>query len=145
MKRPSLYLPVHADAGIPDDEFDVTAGGHTVCGDGAVSRFQIACFEQELPAVGHRIAGVDGEIQDDLFHLTGVGEDRSQIRRELRRDRDVLADQAAKEFFHSSDNVIQLELAGLDSLLSAEGEELSRKCYRALCGLLNLIQMPAEF
>jgi hypothetical protein len=53
--------------------------------------------KSECSTVRHRVAGVDGEIEQHLLELPRIGVDESEIRIEMRRERDVLADEAAQQ------------------------------------------------
>ena len=47
-------------------------------------QFHVGGFEGELAAVRHGVAGIEGEVHDDLLDLPGIGFDRAQISRPAR-------------------------------------------------------------
>ena len=51
-----------------------------------------------------------------------------------------LPDHAAQHFFHSQNELGEIENPRLENLLAAEGEQLTRKCGGALAGLHDLIE-----
>ena len=81
--------------------------------------------EGEASALGHGIAGVDGEVDEDLFDLAAVGADVDVVGVELGLEDDVLAEEGAKEVVEVVDDLVEVEDFGLDDLLAAEGEELA--------------------
>ena len=50
-------------------------------------------LDDEPSAVRHRIAGVHGEVEQDLLHLRAIRLDLIEVRRQLQLERDVLAEQ----------------------------------------------------
>jgi hypothetical protein len=61
----------------------------------------------ELPAAGHRVAGVDGEVDQNLLELPGVGLDRPQVIGECDGQGDVLAEGAAQQLLQAGDDLIE--------------------------------------
>ena len=73
-------------------------------------------------AAGHRVAGVDGEIDEDLFDLAGVGEDRPQVGGQVGAQHDVLTDGAVEQLLDVGDDVVEVQDPWLDHLAAGEGE-----------------------
>ena len=91
-----------------------------------------------VPPFGHRIARVDGEVDDRLFDLHGVGEDLPQVGVGLRGDSDVLADHAPDQHDEVVEHRREVDLIGLQHLPAAEREQLLRQRRGALGGAPNL-------
>jgi hypothetical protein len=72
----------------------------------------------------HRIAGIDGEVDDDLLELAGIGADRAEIAAMLDDQLDLLAEQALQEARHLGDDVGQLQHLRAERLLARESEQL---------------------
>ena len=53
--------------------------------------------DPEAAAAGHRVAGVERQVQEDLLELAPVGERRRQPAAELEREVDLLAERAPQE------------------------------------------------
>ena len=57
----------------------------------------------EQAAVGHRVAGVDGDVEQGRFELGAVGLDRAGVGREDGPDLDPLAQRAVEQVGHAAD------------------------------------------
>ena len=75
---------VHADAGVAHGQHRVRPGPRAGML-GGVDRVEVdgARLDGERAAVGHRVAGVDDQVQHHLFDLAGVGLDAGQVGRQL--------------------------------------------------------------
>jgi hypothetical protein len=100
-------------------------------------------LDREPPAVGHRVARVDDEVQDHLLDRAGVRLHAAQIRRDVHRHHHVLADEPAEHRGHLADEPAQVEDALLDHLLAAEREQLPGEGRAALAGPLHLLEVGA--
>ena len=101
-------------------------------------------LDRERAAVGHRVARVHGEVEDHLLELPRVGLDRAGSGVEVHDERDVLADQAVEHLLDVGDDLVQVELAGLNHLLAAEREELLRERRGPGSGVLDLFEVFAH-
>ena len=75
-KMCSRVVAIHPDAGVAHREQDVRPGRdlemlHRV----ALVEGDVPGLDRDRPAVGHRVAGVDHEVDDDLVDLAGIGAD----------------------------------------------------------------------
>ena len=43
---------------------------------------RVLCLDGQLSAIGHRVAGIDREVDDCIFELVRIGFDRPQARGE---------------------------------------------------------------
>jgi hypothetical protein len=76
----------------------------------------------QLPAGGHRVASVHGEIQENLLHLADVGFDPRQALIVGGRNLDIFADQTAQHFLHVADDLVQVHDLHFDDLAAAQRE-----------------------
>ena len=76
----------HAGAGVADPQADVAARAAGGSGTAVLGRriIDVGGVDGQRAAVGHRVAGVDGEVDQDLLELAGVGEHRPQVARPAR-------------------------------------------------------------
>jgi hypothetical protein len=81
--------------------------------------------DRQFAAFGHGVAGVDGQVHDDLFEHAGVGFDARQIRQATEFQRDVLAEQARKHVRHIAKDRVQLDEFRLEHLFAAEQQQLA--------------------
>jgi hypothetical protein len=94
---------------------------------GAIRAVQlgVGSLNQDLPSLGHGVAGIDREIHNDLLHLAGVRADGAEILRPADDQLDVLADKAGQQPAHFFHDVIQVHDVGLQNLQTAESQELA--------------------
>ena len=90
-------------------------------------------------AMRHRVASVDGQVEQHLFELHGVGLDPSRTGVELEHDRDVFADQALEQCHKIADHAMQIQRDRVQHLLAAEGQQLAGQRRAAFAGALNFL------
>ena len=140
-----LDLGGHAVAGIADREHDVGARLDLGMGPGVgLVQGHVAGRERQPAPVRHRVAGVDGQVEQDLLDLPRVGLDAPGGRIERGRDLDVLADHATQQGLDSGHDGVQIQHARLQDLLAAEGQELMRELGGALGGALDDLDLPPD-
>ena len=84
-----------------------------------------AVSNRELAALGHGIAGIHGQVDNDLLDLPPVGLHPPQIMLRNRDQLDVLADEASEHFLQVRDHRIQVQDLRSHDLASAEGQQLA--------------------
>ena len=97
-----------------------------------VVELDVRGLDRDRATVRHRVASVDDDVHDDLFHLARVDPDLPEAVRLDQRQRDVLADQAAQHLLHTADDRVEVDDLRLEHLLPAECEQLSRQCVARL-------------
>jgi len=136
-----LDLVRHAHPGIAHRKQDVLAGGD--------ARVQLRVIvveglprgrELELATVGHGVTGVHREIGQHLFNLAAIRQHHDGMRRERRRQLDVLADQPPQHFADVGDHLVQVKHHGLDQLAPGESQELASQSGGTLTRLPNFLQ-----
>ena len=129
---------VHAGAGVAHDEGDVAAGGDFVRAGGArLSEVGVGGGEGEFSAFGHGLAGVDGEVDDDLLDLDGIGVDGAQFIGGAEVEADILAEETGQDPDHVFEEEVEVEVSGLKYAAAAEGEQLRGEGGGAFCGLAD--------
>ena len=83
--------------------------------------------DHQTPAIGHRIAGIGGQIGQARFELGRVDDDRPQLRREVERDLDILADGSAQQPSDPGDQLVDVDVLRPERLLPGEGEQAARQ------------------
>src|SRR5262249_6961734 len=97
----------------------------------------------QLASVGHSIACVDSQVHQDLFNLHWIGVHGAQIWSQNGTDCYVFHDGPAQQPFSFSYHPVQVNVARLQNLPPAEGQELpgeDRRLIRSLLDLSNLIR-----
>ncbi len=86
----------------------------------------------------HGVARVNGQIQDDLFDVPGVGDHKRKVWREVKGELDLFADGPMKDFFNVSNGVVETQRPRLNDFSAGERQELVRQDTGAFCGDLDL-------
>ncbi len=81
-------------------------------------------LDQQPAASRHRVAGVHGQVDQDLLHLARVGEYRPQVVLERRAQLDVLAEAAPQQLMSVADGLVEADHLGMDHLAAGKGEQL---------------------
>ncbi len=83
--------------------------------------------DRDGPAARHRVARVDGEVEQRALQLSGVDEGGRQVVREPQRRVDSRADRALEDRGEREDAVGDVHGSGLEGLAASEGEQLVRE------------------
>src|SRR5580704_1736581 len=140
-----LSFYVHAHAGVADSQHHVfarlkgrvNAGVFVVEGD-------VGGLDCEFSAGGHGVAGIDGEVHDDLLDLAGIGAHRAETRARHHDQVDVFANHAVEHFQVFGDDAVEIENARSQHLLAAEGEQLAGKGRGPSGGAGNLLSRSSH-
>ena len=139
-----LHVRVHADARIRHLEHHVRARlepgpRRLVLADHAIGR-----LDGQAPAIRHGVARIDGEVQEHLLDLAGIGRHGSQVRRGHGDELDRLAEEPIEHRVQVADDAVDVEHGGRQHLLSAEGQKLARERRRLVGGFPGALGMGAE-
>ncbi len=135
---------VHADAGIGHRDADVGPRSqaapirHPGIDEG------LALRDRQRAAVRHRVGRIDGEVDEDLLHLTRIRHHGGEARGQRHADLDVLAQEAPEHGAKARDHAAHIERARLQHLLPAEREELLRERCGTLAGLQDVTGVHAQ-
>ena len=99
-----------------------------------------ARLDDELPAVRHGVARIDGEIQQRVLDLAGIDHDHRQLFGEPRLDLDGGAEAAPQQIDHARDERIEIGRLGVQGLPPPEGEQPLGELGAELGGLLGLLE-----
>ena len=88
-----------------------------------VIEVDISRFDRELSAVRHRIARVDGKIENRKFELIGIGQGPPHPAAQHRLHRNLLAKRAAHQIGHARYHAPKFERLGIERLLAREGQQ----------------------
>lgn len=109
-----------------------------------IGEVHVGGVDPQRAAVWHRVAGVDGEVDQDLLHLPRVDQDRIEPLRERALQLHVLAEGAQQQLFDLTHHVVDVDDLGLDDLASREGEQLVGQVRRSLAGEADLLDVIAR-
>ncbi len=105
------------------------------------ARFSLADIgsaDGELAALGHRIARIDGEVDDHLLELMEIGPDRPEVARLVEGELDILAEQPAEQDRQLGQHVAELQHLRPQGLLAREGKQLAHQARRPVRVLLDV-------
>ena len=122
-------LAVHPDPRVAHRQLDVWPGLDLEMRPRVVRiELDVVDLDRDRPAVRHRVAGVEREVEHDLVELRRIGFDQAgRGGRAAPRDRDVLADQAPDHRHDAVDRVAQVDDLRVEHLATAEGKQLARQ------------------
>ena len=83
--------------------------------------------DRQLTAVGHGVARIHGEIDDNLFELMQVRLDRPEIARRFETELDVLAKKPVEQDGQVGQDISELQDLWTQGLLTREREQLPDK------------------
>ena len=83
--------------------------------------------ESNLEASRHRVAGVDGEIQQRIFQQITVQEHACRLRPEVDFEENVLAQRTIQERVGVPDQFVQVDHRGMQCLAPRKGQEIPRQ------------------
>ena len=104
----------------------------------------MARADDQLPAGRHRIAAVEGQVEDHLLELSPVGAQAAGRRIECDLELDLLADEASQHRFDPRDDLVHLHDLRLEDLPPAEGQELLGQAGGPLGGVANAHDILAD-
>ena len=93
---------------------------------------------------GHGIAGVDNQVQQHLLDLAGIGLDLPQVRRGLRHQFNILANQAMQHLVQIDNQFVQVDPAGFNDLPAGESQQLTGEVRRAFGALLDALEIGTQ-
>jgi hypothetical protein len=138
-----LGIRVHAGATVADLEQHVRPRGriHGAREWRRLTRADVGGADDQPSTVRHGVAGIDGQVHDDLLDLTRVGLDAPERGLGHRHQVDRFADQPLEHGLHAGHDAVQVEHLGRQHLLAAEGEQLARERRGLVGGLANAFRI----
>jgi hypothetical protein len=100
--------------------------------------------QDEQPAVGHGVAGVDGEVQEGVLELRGIALHHGALRREPRSDDDSLVDAPFEHQHHLAEDLVEVDRGREVLAPPREGEQLPREIARAMGGPEDRLGVAGE-
>ena len=95
-------------------------------------------------AVGHRIACVHGEVDQDLLHLSRIDQHRAQIGGQRAVQLDMLPERAAQQLLDVADDVVDVDDLRLHDLAAGEREQLVGQVRGPLGGQADLLDVRVD-
>ena len=95
--------------------------------------------DAQRPAVGHRVARVDGEVHDDLLELPPVGDDGDHVALRADDELQLGAEQPLEHRPHAHDGLGDVDGRRRRGALPGERQELRRQLRSATGSALDLL------
>ncbi len=116
---------VHADAGVAHPQHDVgPRHGRAGIVEDDVG---VGGGDRELSASRHRVAGVHGEVDEDLLDLSPVRPDAAELRVERLDERHLFAEKPAEHPVHVGDDAVEVSHPWLQHLPARIRQQLPRQ------------------
>ncbi|MCY1446825.1 hypothetical protein D9M71_634130 [compost metagenome] len=84
----------------------------------------VARCQGQLTDVGHGIAGIDRQVEDDHLGLGGVGQCLPQGQVQVQTHRNVATQRAAQQLFQAGQGTVEVQRHRLQTLAAGEGQQL---------------------
>ena len=118
VERLGQHVLGHANSGIADEQSDILARLKVgIRGSIGIIEKAIRRLDGELSAIGHRIARVEGQVDDRILELIGVDEAGPQAPGLHRFDLDRLAQRALQQIRQPDEQIVQIGRARRQRLL----------------------------
>ena len=118
---------VHSAAGVLDRQERIIHGARLKIDATRIHIQQgIAGSDGQLPPLRHGVARIDGQVQEHLLDLAGIGLHQPKIGGQIGDKIDVFADKASEHLLEVGDEIIEVEDLRSQQLFAAEGQELAR-------------------
>jgi hypothetical protein len=101
--------------------------------------------DQELAAFGHGVAGVDGQVDQNLLQHPRIGLDGWEARGKIHAQGNILAQNAAEHFADLVDDLVQVGHLQMEFVLAAEGQQLARQVAGPPGGLGDFLEGVGRF
>ena len=85
----------------------------------------VASLDVELASGGHGVAGIDSQVHDDLFDLSGIGANWPKIFSGSEHKIDIFTDHAREHLQVFGGDIVEVDHPRSQHLLAAEGEQLA--------------------
>ena len=140
-----LRFGVHTAAIVGNREHYVFAGRQHGRGPriGGI-QIDIRSLDCQATALRHRVARINGEIQDHLLDLAAVGLDQAHVGSGRGLQLNVLADQPSQNSLHVHKNALNADYFGRQHLFSTESKQLARERGGPLRGRLDLFRVTPQ-
>ena len=121
----SLHLIAHAGAGVADGQPCIGARlDQRVAALVFLVQSDDGGLDDQNPASGHGVAGIDREVHQHLLGQPRVDPYRGQPRAGQGAQLNVLSDQACQHLVHARNQLVQVDQTRLDDLSARKGQQL---------------------
>ena len=136
----------HSGAGVGDGDLHVLPGAQVgILPAIAVVEIGVGGFDSQFAAVGHRIAGIDGEIEDRGFELGGIDFDRPDTAGADDFERHVFAERTAEKIGKPVEQPVDVDRGRIERLLPGERQQPFGQGRGALGAVHRIADALGEF
>ena len=123
LEDPRQGAAVHAHAVVGDGDLHVVAGRDFEVGGGVHVEVLEGRFDAQLAPVGHRVAGVEGQVEEGVLELVGVHHGHQAGLAAGGGHRDGAGQRATDQLGHAEDQLIDLDGFGFEGLAAGKAEQ----------------------
>ena len=124
IKGPCYHVRRHTGARVGHGQHDVLTREHFRLRGGILFiEMNIGRFERQLAAIWHRVASVDGEIENCQLQLVGISIGAPHAASQHGFDRYLFAESSAQQVRHTGNEAAEINRLGIKGLLAREGEQ----------------------
>src|SRR5581483_1224529 len=135
----------HAGTRVTDTDDDILPGRDLrICARIVVICGDVRRLDRQLPAIWHRVARVDRQIDDGRLQMVHVRLNLPESGATDGLDLDAFAERALKKFLEATQEAVQVDWLRIESLTPREGEQPAGQRGRALGSALCVCQRAMQ-
>ena len=101
-------------------------------------------FDDDRAAIGHRIAGIDDEVQEGVLYAAPVEEDEAKAAAQPRFDRNAVRAAMEQQRHGVLNQPVQIARRRIERLLARKSQETLHDTLAAACGPAGIVHEPAD-
>ncbi len=144
VENPLDQIARHADAAVGHAQRHVLARRQVAFRGSSFIEPFVGGFDGEPAAVGHRVAGVDAQIQQRVFELVGVHQGQPQTAGTDHLHHHTRSDGAPHQVGHALDQAVEIGALGVERLPPRERQQAMRQGRRALEPALGGVDVAVD-
>ena len=131
----------HANACIGHGERDILSGRQIAFRSRVCVKASVGCLDRQTATVRHGVPSVYAEVEEGVFQLVLIDQNRPQPSRADHFDLDVWTGRAAHELFHIGNQTVQIRRLRIEGLAARKRQQSLRQCGSSLRGALRSIDI----
>jgi len=134
----------HAHTGVANTDHDIVAGRDEMTARIVFVKVTLSVRMVRVPPSGIASRALTTRFSNTCLDLAGIGFDLAQVRRGLRHQFDVLANQATQHLVQIDNQFVQVDPAGFNDLPAAESQQLTGEVRRVVGAFLDALEIGTQ-